>query len=259
MISITSAQLDAWLAALIFPLTRILALIASSPVLGNKQVAARVKIGLSVLLAIIIVPTLRDMPQVAVGSPQGMLIMVQQIIIGAAMGFTMRLIFTAVEMAGEFAGLQMGLGFASFYDPINATHSAIIAQWLGVIATLTFLAMNGHLYMLSALATSFQTLPIGSTMPAKGFYGVANWGGSIFLYALQISLPLLAALLITNLALGILTRAAPQLNLFAVGFPITLAIGFFVLALSMPYFAPLLDRMIQEGLGTALNLAKLPH
>lgn len=259
MISITSAQLDAWLAALIFPLTRILALIASSPVLGNKQVAARVKIGLSVLLAIIIAPTLRDMPQVAVGSPQGMLIMVQQIIIGVAMGFTMRLIFTAVEMAGEFAGLQMGLGFATFYDPINATHSAIIAQWLGVIATLTFLAMNGHLYMLSALATSFQTLPIGSMMSAKGFYGVANWGGSIFVYALQISLPLLAALLITNLALGILTRAAPQLNLFAVGFPITLAIGFFVLALSMPYFSPLLDRMIQEGLGTALNLVKLPH
>lgn len=259
MISITSAQLDAWLAALIFPLTRILALIASSPVLGNKQVAARVKIGLSVLLAIIIAPTLRDIPQVAVGSPQGMLIMVQQIIIGVAMGFTMRLIFTAVEMAGEFAGLQMGLGFASFYDPINATHSAIIAQWLGVIATLTFLAMNGHLYMLSALATSFQTFPIGNMMSAKGFYGVANWGGSIFVYALQISLPLLAALLITNLALGILTRAAPQLNLFAVGFPITLAIGFFVLALSMPYFAPLLDRMIQEGLGTALNLVKLPH
>jgi flagellar biosynthetic protein FliR len=175
------------------------------------------------------------------------------------MGFTMRLIFTAVEMAGEMAGLQMGLGFASFYDPINAVHSAIIAQWLGVIATLAFLAINGHLYMLSALAESFQTLPIGSMMSAKDLYGVASWGGSIFAYALQISLPILAALLITNIALGILTRAAPQLNLFAVGFPITLTIGFFVLILSMPYLAPMVDRLTQEGVGTALNLIKLKH
>ena len=258
MLSITSAQIDSWLATLIFPLTRILAMIASSPVLGNKQIQARVKIGLSVLLAIIIAPTIGDMPPVAIGSPQGLLIMIQQIIIGVAMGFTMRLIFTAVEMAGELAGLQMGLGFASFYDPINAAHSPIIAQWLGIIAALAFLAMNGHLHMLSALAESFRTLPIGSMMSVNGFYGVAGWGGSIFAYALQISLPILAALLITNIALGMLTRAAPQLNLFAVGFPITLAIGFFVLALSMPYFTPLLDRLTQEGLGTMVNLLNIP-
>ena len=144
MISFTSAQLDAWLAALIYPLTRILAMIASSPVLGNTQVPARIKIGLSVLLTLIIAPTISAMPQVATGSPQGILIMIQQIIIGVSMGFTIRLIFTAVEMAGEMAGLQMGLGFASFYDPINAVHSAIIAQWLGIIAILAFLSMNGH-------------------------------------------------------------------------------------------------------------------
>ncbi|MBI5626184.1 MAG: flagellar biosynthetic protein FliR [Nitrosomonadales bacterium] len=259
MITLTSAQLDAWLATLIFPLSRILSMIGSSPVLGNKQVPKRVKIGLSVLLAILIAPAIGEMPPVSVGSTQGILIMIQQIIIGVAMGFTMRLIFTAVEMAGELSGLQMGLGFASFYDPINATHSAVIAQWMGIIAILAFLALNGHLYMISTLAESFQTLPIGSMMSYRGFYGVVSWGGSIFAYALQISLPILAALLITNIALGILTRAAPQLNLFAVGFPITLAIGFFVLALSIPYFAPILDRVTQEGVGTALNLVKLPH
>ncbi len=259
MISFTSAQLDAWLATLIFPLTRILAMIASSPVLGNKQVPARVKIGLSVLLAIIIAPTIGEMPPVAVGSPQGLLLMIQQVIIGVAMGFTMRLIFTAVEMAGELAGLQMGLGFASFYDPLNSSYTPVVARWLGIIAALAFLAMNGHLYMLSALAKSFHTLPIGSMMPAKGFYGVASWGGSIFAYGLQISLPLLAALLTANIALGILTRAAPQLNLFAIGFPITLAIGFLVLALSMPHFITLLDRLIQEGLSTMLNLVRLPR
>jgi flagellar biosynthetic protein FliR len=150
----------------------------------------------------------------------------------------------------------MGLGFASFYDPINGVHSPVVAQWLGIIAALAFLAINGHLLMLSALAESFHTLPVGSMITADGFYGVVKWGGSIFAYALQISLPVLAALLTTNIALGILTRAAPQLNIFAVGFPIMLAIGFFMLALSMPYFAPMMDRLIQEGVGSALNLLK---
>jgi flagellar biosynthetic protein FliR len=259
MISFTSTQLDAWLATLIFPLTRILAMIASSPVLGNKQVPVRVKVGLSALFAIIIAPTIGEMPPVSVGSPEGLLIIVQQIIIGVAMGFSIRLIFTAIEMAGELAGLQMGLGFASFFDPINSSYTPVVARWLGMIAVLAFLAMNGHLYMLSALAESFHTLPVGRMMPAHGFYEVASWGGVIFSYGLQISLPLLAALLTANIALGILTRAAPQLNLFAIGFPITLAIGFFVLALSMPHFIPLLDRLTHEGLGTMLNLVKLPH
>jgi len=258
VISVTSAQIDAWLAALIFPLARILAMISSSPILGNKQVPARVKIGLSVLLAIIIAPTITNVSQIPVGSPQGLLIIIQQTIIGIAMGFTMRLIFSAVEMAGELAGLQMGLGFASFYDPVNASFTPVIAQFMGVVATLAFLALNGHLYLISALAESFQTLPIGSMMPTQSFFDVAAWGGSIFAYALQISLPILAALLTTNLALGILTRAAPQLNLFAVGFPITLAIGFFVLALSMPYFSPMLDKLMQQGQSTMLNLLK-PH
>lgn len=259
MINITSAQLDIWLATLMFPMVRLLALISSSPILGNKQVPRRVKIGLAALLAIIIAPTLAPMPAVALGSPEGLLIMVQQIIIGTAMGFTIRLIFTAVEMAGEFSGLQMGLGFASFYDPQNSSYSPIIAQWLGIIASLAFLSMNGHLMLISLVAESFHTLPVGEMMVTKSFYSAALWGGSIFAYGLQIALPLLAALLITNLALGILTRAAQQLNLFAIGFPITLAVGFFVLSFSMPYLSPILDRISTEAMSTALKLVKLPE
>lgn len=249
MISFTSAQLDLWLATLLYPLARILAMIATSPIFGNKQVPVRVKIGLSVLLTIIIAPTVEGLPSVGVGSPLGLLIIVQQIIIGVAMGFTMRLIFTAVEMAGEFAGLQMGLGFASFYDPVNASFTPIVAQLMGFLAILVFLALNGHLLLISGLAESFHTLPIGDMIQKKGIMEFANWGGSIFEFALQISLPVLAAMLITNLALGILTRAAPQLNLFAVGFPITLTIGFMVLALSMPYLSPMLDRVMVQSLG----------
>lgn len=256
MITLTSAQIDAWIASLMFPLARILALVASSPILGNKQIPVRVKIGLSVLLAIIIAPTLDPLPNIAVGSPQGLLIISQQIIIGIAMGFSMRLIFTAIEMSGELAGLQMGLGFASFYDPLNAAYTPIVARWLGMIAALGFLVLNGHLYMLSALAESFHTLPIGIMFPHQGYWAVATWGASIFIYGLQMVMPILTVLLITNLALGILTKAAPQLNLFAVGFPITLGIGFFVLALSVPYFMPMLDRLTQEGVSVMLSNLK---
>ena len=256
MISITSAQLDVWLATLMFPMVRLLAFISTAPILNSKQVPKRVKIGLAMMLAILIAPTLDPMPAVAVGSPQGLLIIVQQVIIGTAMGLTMQLIFSAISMAGEFSGMQMGLGFASFYDPQNSTNSAVIAQWLGIIASLAFLSMNGHLMLLSAVAESFHTLPVGNMMSGKSYLAIAQWGSSIFANALQISLPLLAALLITNLALGILTRAAQQLNLFSIGFPITLAVGFFVLSFSLPYLAHMLDRMTVEGLATLLKVMK---
>ena len=258
MISVTSAQLDAWLAAFLYPLVRLLALIATAPIFGDQPTPVRVKIGLSVLLAILLGPTLSPMPSVPVGSAQGIFIIIQQIIIGSAMGFTVRLIFSAVELAGEFSGMIMGIGFASCYDPRTASNSAVISQWLGIIASLTFLTLNGHLMILALISDSFHTLPVGQMMPAQSFYTIAKWGANIFIYGLQISLPLLAALLITNMAMGILTRAAQQLNLFAIGFPITLTIGFLILSISLPYLAPIVDRMTSDAIATSLKLVKLP-
>ena len=254
MISVTSAQLYAWLSLFIFPFVRILALVASAPILGNRQVLARVKIGMALLLTIIIAPTLSVQTDVDPASAVGLFMLLQQLLAGLAMGFTMRLIFTAVEMSGDLAGMQMGLGFASFFDPMNASFTPVVAQFLGIIAALAFLGMDGHLYMLAALAESFQTFPISSAIPtAMALHTLAAWGGSIFTYALQLSMPVIGALLITNLALGILTRSAPQLNIFAIGFPITLVVGFAALALSLPYLAPLLDRITHAGLDTALR------
>ena len=256
MISVTSAQLSAWIAAFIFPLARILALIASAPVLGNKQIPMRIKIGLGMLITFVVAPTLNIPVDIEPGTAQGLLVLVQQILVGLAMGFTMRLVFTAVEMAGDLAGMQMGLGFASFYDPVNASYTPVIAQFLGILATLAFLGMNGHLYMLAALADSFQAFPISATPPsAAAFRTVTEWGTTIFTHALQLSMPLIGALLITNLALGILTRSAPQLNIFAVGFPITLTVGFATLALSLPYLAPMLDHVVNEGIDTMQRIA----
>ena len=255
MISVTSAQLSAWLALFIFPFTRILALIASAPILGNKQVPVQVKIGLALLLTVIIAPTLDIQPNVDIASALGMVVLIEQILAGLAIGFTMLMIFSAVEMCGEIAGMQMGLGFASFYDPLNSSYSPVVSQFLSTIITLAFLGMNGHLYMLEALADSFRTFPIGTSVPhAEALHTMVVWGGSIFAYALQLSMPVIGALLITNLALAILTRSAPQLNIFQIGFPITLVVGFAALLLSIPYFAPLLELMTHSGFGTALQI-----
>ena len=257
MISFTSMQLEAWLAAFIFPLARILALVASAPVIGNRQVPARVKVGFAMLVTFIIAPTLNIPADIEASSGVGLFILLQQIMVGLAMGFAMRLVFTAIDMAGDIMGMQMGLGFASFYDPVNAANTQVIAQFLGMLAALAFLSMNGHLYMLSALAESFHAFPISTQVPsAHALHTLALWGGSIFAYALRLALPLIAALLITNLALGILTRSAPQLNIFAIGFPITLVVGFATLMLTLPYFAPLLEVFMQAGQDTMLRIAQ---
>jgi len=257
MISFTSMQLEAWLAAFIFPLARILALVASAPVIGNRQVPARIKVGFSMLITFLIAPTLNIPADIEASSGPGLFILLQQILVGLAMGFSMRLVFTAIELAGDIMGMQMGLGFASFYDPVNATQAQVITQFLSILATLAFLSMNAHLYMLATLAESFHAFPVSAHIPsANAMHTLALWGGSIFENALRLSLPMIGALLLTNLALGILTRSAPQLNIFAIGFPITLAVGFATLLLTLPYLSPLLEIFTQAGQDTMLRIAQ---
>lgn len=256
MITLTSAELNTWIAALVWPLTRILGLIAVAPLFGNRSVPARVKVGLGVMLALIVAPTVPALPALDPMSLPGLLILVQQFIIGLAMGFAMRIVFSAVELAGTITGMTMGLGFATFFDPQSQGQSMVISQFMVLLATLAFLAVNGHLMLLSALAESFFTLPIASSgMGAPGFEQLASWGGRIFSAGVQLSLPMVAALLITNIALGILTRAAPQLNIFGIGFPITLSVGFIVIALALPYLATPLEQLFQEGIEMVQRVA----
>ncbi len=249
MISLTDAQLNAWLISFIWPLTRILGLLMVAPIFGHRAVPGRVKIGLGVFIALIIAPTLPPMPDVGLGSWHGLFILVQQFLIGVAIGFTMRVVFAAVEAAGEIVGLQMGLGFASFFDPQSAGQTLVLARFFNMLAALVFLAINAHLLLIGILVESFQSLPI-STQPlsAIGFFNVASFGSTIFAVGLQLALPIIAILLMTNLALGILTRSAPQLNIFAIGFPITLGVGLIVLNITLPYFAPQFELLIQNGL-----------
>lgn len=254
MITFTTADINTWIAGLLWPLTRILGLIATAPPFGNVSVPVSTKVGLGVMIALIIAPTVPALPAMDPVSPAGLLILAQQLVIGLAMGFAMRVVFAGIEMAGTIAGMTMGLSFATFFDPQSRGQSTAISQFLVLVATMAFLALNAHLILLSSLADSFHTLPI-TTAPlgAFGFNQMALWGGRIFSAGVQLSLPIVAALLIINIALGILTRSAPQLNLFGIGFPITLGAGFLVLGITLPYLATPLEHLFQEGLDTAVR------
>ncbi len=250
MLSVTDAQLEIWLAAFFFPLARVFGLMATAPVFNNASLPMRVKLiaGLAVTLAL--APALPPLPQIAPASWTGLAVLVQQGLIGIALGFTMRIVFAGIDLAGELIGLQMGLGFAIFYDPQNAAQSPIVAELMGLLALLIFLALNGHLAMLALLAESFTVLPIGSAFfPAAGWETLLRWGATIFSVGVLLALPIIGALLVANIALGVLTKVAPTLNLFAVGFPVTLMAGFAMLALSMPYFAPTLEHFFEQGYG----------
>lgn len=257
MISLTDAQLNTWLISFIWPLTRILGVIMVAPLFGHRAIPGRVKVGLGVFIAIIIAPTLPPVPDVGLGSWHGLFILIQQMLIGISIGFVMRIAFAAVEAAGEIIGLQMGLGFASFFDPGSAGQTLVLSRFFNMLAILVFVAVNAHLLLIGALVESFQTLPISyQPLSGGGFYNVAAFGSSIFAVGLQLSLPLIAILLMTNLSLGILTRSAPQLNIFAIGFPITLSVGLVVLNFTLPYFAPQFEQLIQNGLKASIMVVE---
>ncbi|WP_020654800.1 flagellar biosynthetic protein FliR [Massilia niastensis] len=249
MLTLTAAEMNAWIAGLLWPLTRILGLIAAAPLFGNAAVPVSVKVALGVLLATVIAPTVPALPAADPTSWAGLLILVKELLIGVAMGFAMRIVFAAIEFAGEVASSTMGFSFAVFFDPNTRGRSGAISQFMALVATMVFLAVNAHLVLLAALAESFVSLPISST-PFSGNapLELVRWGGRIFSAGLQLSLPIVAALLITNVALGILTRAAPALNIFGIGFPITLGVGFLTLSLALPYLGTPILNLFNQGI-----------
>jgi flagellar biosynthetic protein FliR len=178
-------------------------------------------------------------------------------LIGIAMGFTMRLVFAAIEFAGEVASSTMGFSFATFFDPSSAGRTSAISQFLALVATMAFLALNAHLVLIEALVESFFTLPIaGTPLSLSAPLEMVRWGGQIFSSGLQLSMPIVAALLIVNIALAILTRAAPQLNLFGIGFPITIGAGFLVISLTLPYLGTPLQTMFNGGIEASRRIPR---
>jgi flagellar biosynthesis protein FliR len=249
MFTVTYAQLNLWLTAFLWPFTRILALVAMSPVLGHRSLPTRVKIGLAAFTTLIVAPTLSPIPQVTVFSAEGVWILANQFLIGAALGFTMQVTFAIVTAAGDLMGLGMGLGFATFFDPQAQSNASALSSWLNMLAMLAFLVFDGHLQMIAALVASFQSVPISANvLAAPGWRTLAGWGSAILNSGVLLAMPVIVALLITNLSLGILNRAAPQIGIFQIGFAMTTLIGMLIVVMMTPNMIPYFARLFDAGI-----------
>lgn len=254
MLTFTEAQVLQWVTPLLWPFLRALALFTALPVLGTRTVPTRVRIALAAFIALAAqpsMPALTPAAEVALDSPAALLLVMQQLVIGLSLGFAVRLVFAAVEFAGELIGLQMGLNFAGFFDPLSASAATASSRFFGTIVAWLFIVLNGHLLVIAALVQSFTAFPIGPE-PFAFLHQVQpqRWGAEIFATGLWIALPLVTMLLFVNFVLGAISRVAPQINIFAIGFPVTLGVGLLGLLLTLPAlstpFTMTLERLLEQ-------------
>ncbi len=231
----SSAEITAIIGAWLWPLFRVGGMVMAAPVFGARSVPMRAKLIITLALTFIIAPLLPPVPVIDVFSPLSFLIIVQQILIGVVMGFAVQLAFSAVITGGQVIAMQMGLGFSLMVDPQNGAQAPVLSQFYVLFAILIYLVLNGHLVLIQVLLDSFTLIPIGPEgLQAGEFRKLADWGGQIFAGGLGIALPAIASLLVVNIAFGLMTRAAPQLNIFAIGFPITMILGFTLIWITLP-------------------------
>jgi len=227
-IALTTGQLESWVAQGFFPFVRIGACLMVAPLFGARFVPTRSRVVLAAALTALVAP-LMPATGIAPFSPAGFVVVVQQLLIGVALGFALQLVFDSLGLAGQLLENSMGLSFAFNVDPLRGSSTPALGQLYIILATLTFLALGGHLALVEVLVKGFTTLPIGTEgLGSEKLWAMVLWGGQLFSGAISIALPGVTALLIVNLAFGVVSRAAPSLNLFAVGFPISLVVGLLV-------------------------------
>lgn len=237
---ITGAEVTAWVGSYMWPLFRIGALIMSAPLFGSRPVPVRIRLGISLAITLVVVPVITPaVPAVDALSPAGVLIIMQQVLIGVMMGFAFQLVVSAVITGGQIIALQMGLGFSLMVDPQNGAQAPVMSQLYVLLVLLAFLGLDGHLVMIEILTDSFRYIPISTHgLVPDNLWQLLRWGSMIFSGAIGIALPVIASLLVVNMAFGVMTRAAPQLNIFAIGFPITMLLGFALVLLTLPSAIP---------------------
>lgn len=239
----------AWISPWIWPFFRVLGLFTSAPVFSMRNIPRRVRVGLALLIVLAAQPSLPEMPVIPVNSPVALMVVLQQLLIGLTIGFAARVIFAAIEFAGEIIGLQMGLNFAAFFDPMSGSQATAVSRFYGTIAAWLFVVMNGHLLLTSAVVGSFNAFPIAPEPLA--FIRTLQpqvWGAEVFRLGLWVSLPIVAMLTLVNMVMGLIARVAPQMNIFSVGFPMSIGVGITGLWLTLPMmqapFTAALERML---------------
>ncbi len=256
---LNAVDVSQWVGRLWWPSLRIGGFIAAAPIASERTIPGRVKVVLTLALAVLLAPLAPSPASLSIFSGAGVLTAVQELLIGVSIGLVMELAFEALTFAGQTISMTMGLGFATLVDPQRGANVPVLGQLFMIMGILTYLAINGHLVLLGALANSFETLPIGAANIDKNFLiSVATWGTRIFETGLLVALPAVIALVIVNMALGVVTRAAPQLNLFGIGFTITLMCGFFVLLVGIDGIMSGIATLIDDALHAVVALVGAP-
>jgi len=257
-IEIAIVPLVETLAAYVWPFVRIGAFLMVMPLVGGSFVPVRVRLILAVALTITIAPLVPATATQEVLSAAGLVMMIQEIGIGVAMGFLVQLVFDAIALGGQVIGMSMGLGFAVFLDRARGVSIPVLGQLFMMLGMLVFLSLDGHLALIQLLAQSFKSMPISSsglTVPILS--ELLSWTSQLFVFAMKIALPAITALLVVNLSFGIMSRAAPTLNLFAVGFPVTMLLGFAVIFLNMGVLVENVSAFLMTSLSAVSQLLNL--
>lgn len=256
MFELSADTLLAWLQTGLLVLARIASMLMLAPVFGERGVPQTVRLMLVLPLTVLVLPLLPEAAPLALFSAAWVAAMAQQVLIGIAMGLTLRLVFEAFALAGELIANSMGLGFAQLADPIRGVSTPIVSQFLVVVASLLFIATGAHLVLIDGLVDSFRNRPVADTVlePAS-LRLMLDWTGSLFAGGVQLALPVLAAMLAVNLAIGVLGRSAPTINLLAVGFPLMLVLGLLLMQGVLPNLVPLLEAWLDGAFEIVGGLA----
>jgi flagellar biosynthetic protein FliR len=249
MITLTTGQLETWIAQVFWPFVRVGSCFMVAPVFGAQFVPPRVRLVIAGGVALIVAPLVPSPPDITPFSAPGMVVTVQQVLIGVALGFCMQVVFDAVTLGGQVLANSMGLSFAYNMDPQHGEQTPVVGQFYSILVTLTFLVLNGHLRLIEILVEGFRTLPIGTTgLGSDALWTIVNWGSMLFAGALSVALPGVTALIIVNLAFGVISRAAPTLNLMAVGLPVSLVFGLGIVLLGLPTVQSGFVKLLQDAL-----------
>ncbi|MES9904078.1 MAG: flagellar biosynthetic protein FliR [Sedimenticola sp.] len=256
--SFSETQLTAWFAAFIWPLMRVGAVVISAPIFSSRQTPKIYSIGLILLLTWVLIPVIPAPPVVSLFSYQAFVMALQQLLIGMSMGFILQMVFSALVFGGQALAYSMGLGFAAMMDPQNGVQVPVVSQFYLILATLLFLTLDAHLILIEMLAQSFHTFPVSMEgLGRNSLSDIVGWGSRMFSAGLLMALPVMAALLLVNLGLGLVGRAAPQLNIFAVGFPFAIIIGFVLIWVTLPNVMGNFQELLDEGFALIGQLLRL--
>ena len=254
----TEQQILSVLASFFWPFIRIGSMFISMPVFSVNSLPPKVRILVAFLITLVVVPVLSDKPDIAIFSYQGFMVTIQQIAIGVTTGLVLQMVFAVMVVGGQTIAYSMGLGFASMVDPATGIQVPVVAQVFVVSSSLMFLGVNGHLLLIEMLVESFNTLPIAIVgISLDDLWSIIAWSSQIFAAGVLLALPVMSALLFVNISFGVAARAAPQLQIFGVGFPITIMLGMVLIWVSIANSLDVFSDVLTDGFGLISQFLRL--